>query len=72
MKSFREVIHPYTAFLAGLLVLVGTLAMIWAWLNLIGVPLQDSRSMDATNGWISVGVALISLTLAVFVRRWSP
>ena len=48
-------------FLGALLVLAGCGATFWAWINLIGVPMQESSSMHPRDGWISVGIAILAL-----------
>jgi hypothetical protein len=50
---------------------VGCGAMPWAYLNLVGVPMQERNSMDPVRGWISVAVAVVCLALAFWLDRIS-
>jgi|GEM_PF-3654786 len=69
MKPFREIIRDYLGLFAAILFLIGCGAVFWAWMNLVGVPLQERSTMDSRQGWISVGIAVVTFSLAYWLSR---
>lgn len=50
---------------------IAAVAFLFAFVNLIGVPMLEASAMHADQGWIAAGTMVLALLLAALVYRIS-